>query len=434
MRLFVKTGRHFLGCLFVFIIFIYGCKEPDNVGLEVLPPSDLSSLSYSDTISLLTTLIREDSVPTTGNSAALLGAIREPLFGEANAGFYSQVLLSNVGVDFGSATCDSIILTLAYSGYYGDTTASHSFEVYRISENILPDNLYYSNKTFSTSDLLGTLTTSDIRPRDSVLVNGNKTAPHLRIPLSASAANIFLNQPSSVYASNSAFIDYFKGIYVKDVSSPATGGSILYFGFSIPDTMSKITLYYAQGLSFTFLFPVTTVTNLAERINHFTHDYSTGSIANQFNNPELTKDICYVQSMAGVKTKVEFPFLDNLVQSGNISVNIAELAVTIDNSTTGTYAAHSNLFLTGIDSAGKSYFLPDFVYSESNFGGAQTNGTYTFLITRYIQQVLSGSRNDYGLYLVASGASVNANRTVIGGSHNPSFRMKLKLSYTNINP
>jgi hypothetical protein len=410
------------------IAFIYSCKKPDNVGLNVLPKSDLSSHSFSDTFSLQTSIVREDSVLAIGNSANLLGAIHDNLFGDANAGFYSQVLLSSVNVNFGiNPVCDSIILSIAYSGYYGDTTSSHNFEVYRMIESMATDTTYYySNKSFATSDLLGTLTTSDIHPNDSVLIDTIKTTPYLKIPLDKNIAGpIFLNASSSVYETNSTFLAYFDGIYVKDNSTPATG-SILYF--NLKDTMSKITLYYNSGSSYTFPLSGN------GKVNHFTHDYSTAVFANSFNNPDLTKDVCYVQSMAGVKTKINFPFLFNLVKNGNISVNQAELIVTIDNSTIATYPAHSNLFLVGIDSTGKSYFLPDFVSSSLTFGGTQTSGAYSFFITRYIQQVLSGTRKDYGVYLVASGAAVNANRTVVGGSNNASFRMKLKLNYTNLNP
>jgi uncharacterized protein DUF4270 len=428
MRLFFRANRHFFSCLIVIIVFIYGCKEPDNVGLEVLPKSDLSSLNFSDTFTLQTSVVREDSVPASGNSANLVGVINDNLFGISRASFYTQVWLSSFNVNFGSgAICDSVILTLAYSGYYGDTTTAHNFEVYRLNENILTDTVYYSNRTFSAPDLLGSLSTSDIRPTDSI----DGKAPHLRIPLDKNILGpAFLNPSSSaVYESNSAFKEYFKGIYVKDASSPSTGGCILYF--ALKDTMSKITLYYNSGSSFTFPFPGVTA---PEKINHFEHDYSTAIFGNNFNDPDFGKNLSYVQSMAGIKTKIGFPFLNDLVKSGNISINKAELVITIDNTTTSTYSAHSSLFLVGIDSGGSGYFLPDAITSASNFGGAQTNGTYTFLITRYIQQILTGARKDYGLFLVASGASANANRTVIGGSGNSSIPLKLKLSYTNINP
>ncbi|MEO5569335.1 MAG: DUF4270 domain-containing protein [Bacteroidia bacterium] len=428
MRLLFKAKGHYFLCLIILINFILSCKEPDNVGLTVLPKSDLSSVNFSDTASLETSVVREDSVPATGISANLLGAIHDNLFGDTKSNFYSQLLLSTISVSFGSnPVCDSIILTLAYSGYYGDTTSVHNFEVYKMEESIADSVTYYSNKTFSVSDQLGTLTTSDIRPTDSI---GGKS-PHLRIPLNNSLAATFFNAPSDVYASNSAFTAFFKGIYVKDNTSLASGGSILYLNPNSKDTLSKITLYYNSGSSYVFLFPSAAGVG---RVNHFEHDYSSAVFANHFNDPVFGDSLCYVQSMAGIKTRIDFPFLSNLTQNGNISINKAELVITIDNTSTATYPAHSNLFLVGIDASGSSFFLPDVISSPLSFGGGQANGAYSFLITRYIQQILSGSRQDYGLYLVASGAAVNASRTVVGGSNNSSIRMKLNLNYTNINP
>jgi hypothetical protein len=428
MKLLFKARWQFLAGLIISFNFLFSCKEPDNVGLEVLPKSDVGSVSFTDTVSLQTSIIKEDSIPSTGNSANLVGAINDNLFGVTSASFYSQILPSSFSVSFGTnPVCDSIILTLAYSGYYGDTAATHNFEVYKMEESIVDSVVYYSNKSFTTSDQLATFTTSDIRPNDSI----GGVAPHLRIPLDSNLSATFFNASSSVYGSNSAFTDFFKGIYVKDNSSPSLlAGSILYF--SLKDTMSKITLYYNDSLSFSF--PL----NGNGKVNHFEHNNYSGAIfANNFNDLVFGSNLCYVQSMAGVKTKVDFPYLNNLKQSGNISINKAQLVITIDNTTISTYAAHSSLFLVGIDSVGKSYFLPDWVSASATFGGTQTSGTYTFLITRYIQQVLSGSRKDYGLYLVASAAAVNANRTVVGGSvspYSPSIKMKLKLNYTNINP
>jgi len=418
--LFKAKGRFFL-CLVICYCFISACKEPDNIGLEILPDSDLSSIGFSDTASLQTSVVKEDSVPATGNSSNLLGYINDNIFGATNASFYSQVLLSTTNVTFGSSNCDSIILTLAYSGYYGDTASTHNFEVYRLNETIADSIIYYSNKTFNISDQLGTLITSDIRPTDSV---GSLT-PHLRIPLNNSFGTELISAPTSVYESISAFRDFFKGIYVKDNPSSATG-SILYF--ALKDTMSKITLYYNDSLSYSF--PLSG----SNKINHFEHDYSTAVFTNNFNDPEFGKNLCYVQSMAGIKTRVDFPYLNNFIQNGDIAVNKAELVITIDNSTTGTFSAHNDLFLVGIDSTGTSFFLPDYITSLTSFGGTQSSGTYTFLVTRYIQQILTGARNDHGLYIVASGASVNANRTVVGGGNNATFRMKLKLNSTSINP
>jgi len=401
--------------------FLNGCKEPDSVGLNVLPNADLSAVNTSDTFSLENSIVREDSILSGGTSLNLLGALSENVFGYSNASFYSQVLLNSSGVSFGSATFDSIILRLDYAGYYGDLSSAHVFTVYRLTESIL-DSIYYSNKIFSTSDVLGTFSASEIKPSDSVVIGGINTDPHLRIPLDSSLGAEFLTAPSGNFTDNTAFLNFFKGIYVRD-SVTSGSGCVLYF--DLKKAMSKLTLYYNHGSSYDFLL------NGSGRVNHFEHNYTTAVFGNNF--PASGNNFCYVQSMSGVKTKIDLPFLSNLNQDGIPSINKAELIITLDNSSTSTYAANPNLFLVGIDSAGKSYFLPDYIESQTGFGGTLTSGAYTFQLSRYIQQVLTGSRNNYGLYLVSTGAAVNAYRTVVGGFNPPTIRMKLKLSYTHLN-
>lgn len=429
----IQSFKSFSLCFagLMLVIFISACKDPDNVGLNVLPVSDLSSLNTTDTFSLSTSVIKEDSLLATNNTVNMLGEINDNFFGKVNASFYVQVLLSVANVNFGiSPQLDSIVLSLDYAGYYGDTTSTHNFAVYELDESIFKDSLYYSNKTFATKPTpLGTLTTSEIHPSDSVLLGTVNKNPHLRIRLDDAFGNSLLTAPASNYVDNTSFSNFFKGIYVSDVVTSGSG-AILYFGPA--KAMTKIALYYknASEDSLEYDFSI----NGTGRINHFTHDYSTAVFGGNFNDPVFGANLCYIQSMAGVKTKIQIPYLTNLTSNQNIAINKAELIVTVDNTTTLTYAPNTSLFLVGIDSLGKSIFLPDYADSPTNFGGILNSGTYTFVITRYIQQILTGTRKDYGLFLVSPGASVNAYRTVIGGSNNASFKMKLRITNTLLNP
>jgi hypothetical protein len=145
----------------------------------------------------------------------------------------------------------------------------------------------------------------------------------------------------------------------------------------------------------------------------------------------------YVQSMGGVKTKVVFPHLKELSKSGPIAINKAELIIQIESGSDGTYAPHDRLTLFASDSSGKNVVLPDQIASVSSgfFGGEYNSGTkeYSFNIPRYAQQIVNGNRENYGLFLLASGAASNANRSIVGGGSNPGHtKMKLRITYTRI--
>lgn len=429
----MQAFRIFLFYFFILFFSLTGCKDPDNLGLDVLPAGDITGLSFTDSISLVTSVVPGDSIPTTStNTYHLIGGLNENVFGKSKAGFYSQLIVINANPSFGTTpVCDSVVLTLVLSGYYGDTLSStHQFSIYELNQVLNKDSTLYSNQKPQTLGLLGTYTTSDIRPTDSVTINGVK-APQLAIRLDPVLVGDRFLTAGSVYADAATFNNYFKGIYIED-SITSGSGCILYSNINNDTYKCKLGVYYhndaADSLYYEFLL------NGGAHFSYFEHDYSTAVFGNNFNDTIFGKNLCYVQSMAGVKTKIDFPYLNSVMQQGSIAVNNAQLIIKADDSNTALYSLHNKLGLTGIDSVGKSYFLPDNIDNPVLFGGdLSTDKTYTFNITRYFQQILAGSKTNYGLFLVSSGSAVNANRTVVGGSQHPALQMKFKLTFTKIN-
>ena len=419
---------------FSIIVFsiLYGCKDPENVGLNVLPESDLTGLGFTDTVSLATAVWKEDSIPVRSDySAHLLGNIDDNVFGKSKAGLYTQLVVTNTSPNFGNNPgCDSVVLSFVLSGYYGDTAnTTHLFSAYRLNEDINKDSTRYSNDQPVTSDFLGTYSVSNFNPKDSVTINGVK-APHLKILLDTVNLGKLLLTNSSWFSDPTNFNNNFKGIYLTD--SITSGSGCIFYCALGSSLQSKLRIHYHNDSNDSLYYDL--ILNGGAHFNYFEHDFSTSVFGNNFNDTVFGSNLCYVQSMGGVKTKIEFPFLDELTQQGNIAINNADLIIMADNSNSSLYPAHTKLGLTGIDSAGKSYFLPDNIDNASLFGGElSSQNTYTFNITRYLQQVLSGSRIDYGLFLVATGSAVTANRTIVGGSANSSLKMKLQITYSKIN-
>ena len=63
---------------------------------------------------------------------------------------------------------------------------------------------------------------------------------------------------------------------------------------------------------------------------------------------------------------------------------------------------------------GKDYFLSYYIIEgEDYFGGNLENEKYSFNITRYFYQLLNNDEYTNKLYLVSSGGSINANRTIL---------------------
>ncbi len=437
------------------------CDESSVVGLDVQPENDLLNVEYQDTTSIITRTLKGDSLITDetliSSGIGLIGKYVDPVFGTATASMYTQVrlpsaILSNT---FGTLpVCDSIVLSLVYDGVvYGKTDRKNqTLNVYQIAEDMSTSTVYYSNKTLSL--LPGDLTEDDgfvfkPRPLDSVQVFDNPTKPELKPQILAHMDVAFgqlllNNQTTGNLANNTAFQSFFKGIYITTENTTGLAseeGNIVHFKMG----ESKITLYYHNSTS-------GTATSLkydlglgsVARFNNFKHDYTAIGV-----NPDLAAQVgtsgasqnatVFVQGMSGTKTKITFPYLMNWINDGMIGINKAELLINVDTNLLDlyrldTFAAPTNLLIFGINDDGTTYAIPDAFEGSTYFGGSLNTGTvqYKFNIARYVQQVLTGTKNNNGLYILASNGAGFANRVVIAGASSTTRPMKLNITYTKL--
>jgi len=417
-------------------ILLSSCEEPDSIGLNVQPAGDQINVVQTDTISLFTHTTREDSLRSDEASYALLGSYLDPVFGLHTASFYSQLRLASNNADFGTnPQADSIVLTLVYETVYGDTLTPQTVKVYELGEDIYKDSSYYSNDEFTIGSLLGSKTYVPT-PSDSVLVEGVKKAPHLRIKLDASLAQRFINESGTTNLSDNAnFLKFFKGIYVT-TNPVGSKGAII--SFDLLNSLSQVTMYYKNSTSDSLKYNFVINENCA-RINHFSHNFSQASsyLQSQISGDTTKGDsILYVQSMAGLKVKINYPYLKNLIANGKVAINKAELIIKLDKNdvTEGDFAPPA--LLTVIEEQdGKIRYLLDQYEGTSYFGGSFNSSSYEyrFNIARHIQQILDGDKENLGLSLVVSTASRSntANRVVLNGSKR-SDALRLSITYTKL--
>ncbi|MFM8432967.1 MAG: DUF4270 domain-containing protein [Bacteroidota bacterium] len=404
------------------------CKDPDELGLEVLPGSDQLNLKSTDTITILTRTVREDTLRSDELSTQLVGSYIDPDFGIAEAVAYSQVLLQGTPNFSAHAVTDSLVLRLFYKGYYGDTNTQQMFYVHRLTEDMSIDSVYYSNRSFNFDNVpLGTLA-FDPRPNTRVVVDSDTVAPQIRIRLSQVLADsIIALNGSEELSTNEDWIKYFKGIRLSTNTATVPGkGCISYFDLF----NSRLTLYYRDtvGLSKSYTFALT-----GAKSNKFMHDFTGTQAERHLLDSSYTDSLISIQAMAGLKTRFDFPYLDNLKDNGNILVNRAELKVTLKSGTFNSFPAPSSLLIVAIDSAGTgTYFPADYFESGNFFGGGLSGQTYTFNLTRQIGRILSGQAGNYGFYLVVSGSSIQASRAILGSGENATYPMKLNIYYTPI--
>jgi len=144
----LKTRRIISVCLtaVILITFFTACnKKPDQVGLGLQPVTDELSVVFDNSTGLLSHSLREDSVRTDVNviKTGMLGSMLDPVFGKTTAEIFSQFRLSENGQDFGTAPLlDSLILSLSYSGFYGDSMSSQTIKVFELDKDMDPDSAY----------------------------------------------------------------------------------------------------------------------------------------------------------------------------------------------------------------------------------------------------------------------------------------------------
>jgi hypothetical protein len=143
--------------------------------------------------------------------------------------------------------------------------------------------------------------------------------------------------------------------------------------------------------------------------------------------------------MAGLKVNVYIPHLINLISSGKIAINKAELVITVpSNPVTDTFPAASQMLLLAYDENGGLTYLSDFLDQGITFGGIYgipTPNTYKFNIGRHLQRILDGNLTNNGFSLNIVSSVVQADRAVIGSGKSlggNTAKMKLNLYYTKL--
>ncbi|HEY0054161.1 MAG TPA: DUF4270 domain-containing protein [Pedobacter sp.] len=449
--------------LLIGLFLFSSCKKNGTIGLDVAS-DDLINSIFTDTITINTITVRDDSTLTSANPETVgqnaLGLIKDPLLGTTEANLAIALSLPSEGFSFGdNPTLDSAILVLKYGDeFYGDSLSSkYVINVHQLTKPYNLGRNYYSSSSFPHDSLsnIGGINATRFAWRDSVRINtivkggADKpviVAPQIRIPITSSFINSnFINANSNTFKTNTAFNNLIKGLYitVNKTQSAGTGGIIFIDPRSV---ISKLDIYYKTTTGTVIdtalaSFPVATA---ASQIKHT----RTTEVETQLNTTNTSASFAtvYVQPLGGLRTKIKFPYLSKLNESGKISINKAELVIPVlDNTAVFPFKPAPRLALYRSDIAGQRVIIPD-NFNQATFGGFYnaTDKTYTFNVTNYIQSILSNKLVQYDTFIAPIdlpstttpnifSSATTAARSVLGGGNHPTTRMKLKLTYTKPN-
>lgn len=471
-----------------FAILFFSCKkinEATTLGGDLIPPVDNVN-TFETTLDVTTkNVLFNDTTKLFYQDQVALGALNDPEFGRTETdihfrisspvyGSYPFIVSRDSANDPNKLIIDSVVLSLAYQGAYGDTNSLQTVRVYEIAPAAkFNDTTLYTftdndpqnfptlselgNKTFFISDLNDSV--PFIRRRDTT-----KTVNTLRIKFNQSQAEIlgrrFANFDTITGGSNSGFQTdtifekLFKGLAVKADAVPGNGG-LAYF--SLGSASTKMTIYFQakkngvwDTASLDFIHNTNGQANIIRRTP--ANGYGT-YLANG------ASDKIFLQSAPGSYVAIKIPALDTFP---NKVIHRAELIATqidltaIDN----IFYPPSRLILDRINQTRDTVFIlqndltPNFDGSTNFdvFGGNYRNGGYVFNISRHVQGIITRREPNDTLRMYAplrtllfasnlrSRITVPVinrlaeGRVVLGGGafSDPSKRLRLRIIYSNL--
>ena len=459
--------------LLVSLFIFSSCEKNGTIGLDIAPQESIKSI-FTDTITVRTTTVAEDSVVTSSSriSQNPFGFINDPIFGTTEANLALGLNLPSDNFSFGtSPTLDSAVLVLKYGDeFYGDSlTSTYSINVRQLNTVFNSSRVYYNTSPWQANLNQNPINTQPATPikrfawNDSTVINGivkggpdkaTKVAPQIRIKLNNDFVNsTFIAANASNFKNNTVFSNYLKGLFLTINKNESTGNGGIIF-FNLQSSVSSLEIYYKTTNA------AVIDTNVASfkvvGASEIKHDKTGTVVKAQMDNPTVSYQTVYVQPLAGARTKLRFPYLNKLKeQQGNISVNKAELVLSVvpDATVPAYFKPSPRLTLYRFDIAGQRKAVPDNDIGRDNrfldervFGGFYnaTDKTYTFNITSYIHDLINKGITQYDTFIAPIDlpltgspnvfpSATTAARAVLGGQDHPQFPIKLKLTYTKPN-
>jgi uncharacterized protein DUF4270 len=457
----MKFFRLDLLTLLISLFILHSCKNEGTIGLN--PPTQLNG-SFIDTSTIVVNTDTIGPQITSGLTKTPLGYMNDPVLGETQANI--AVTLNLPGstaytLPSGTIVVDSAVLALKYAdGFYGDSvTTRYKVNVYQLTKRIANQTYYGTMNWDSLADktnLLGSRTflahTHDSLKIYNIITGAPDTlinvAPQLRIPINKNFVNqILFNAGTEQLNSNVIFQNNVKGLYLTldKTGIDGPGGT---FMFNLADSLNV----YFHTINGTTIDTASVSLPLSSHAAQIIRTPS-AAVTTELNSQGSSRDVIYLQGLAGLKARISFPYLKNILKTlGNIVINKAELVITPLPGSTIPFHPQPKLTMYRYDLAHQPQPLQDASVTDPRYGGVGSFGgfyssvtkNYHFVITGYIQDLMFGRSVDYGTFITpvdtTNTASVDyrptvqtAGRTIaVGTDKNSPYRIRLNIIYTKV--
>lgn len=433
-------------CLFLLILVFVSCTNEDmkfQIGSDYLDVR--TNIRFIDTLTVASYTVRMDSIRTSNYNMEepwlVTGRYYDPEIGYISARSYFRVNHPSSLSMPNNAVYDSLQLIMICNGYsLGDTNTVYTINVRRLSKAMKPrsDGYFYntSKTLFDTVNILGT---KSFIPRPN-------THDTVRIRLDDNLGNALFNlidEGDQIVKERELFQNYFKGFAIDyDINNEA----LLAFDFPTREKTNNNVYYPVMRLYYHYFD--------FENVNKY-FDFLIGyeNVQLQYNQylvdplidfPVKQRDMLpaqetgnstYVQAGTGIVTRLEIPYLKNLLAlHNNIIIMKAELQIEPVRNTYKVFKLPENVQLYGTDRINRfeTSFVTDGVLSLDNIYQEET--FYTFDVTRFIKsKIIEETDETPALLFIVSPEKLykSLDRIVLGSQLHAENRVKLKIYYIN---
>jgi hypothetical protein len=419
-------------------IFIISCEEEGLIGLDIL--DNRAGVGRIDTLNIIAISQQEDSVPTNNVGRGVLGVINDPAFGKARSSIYTEFRLFENNISLGSNPfVDSVVVTLKYFGFYGDSLTRQNIKVYELLENIPSDSIIYSNRQLEHNAIPIGEKRLFHSPNDSTMVGDVRIPASIRIKLSDYfVAKLASYNGTSTFENNANFLEVFKGLYITVEDHNETGGMAY---IDLVNAITNVSLYYINQDNNTAVqvFPINQFCLRYNYFENFGYANTIPILQQQIleGNTLLGDSLLFLQGLQGVRIAFSIPELSTFDEDfSSLVINKATLILPVDDSFNHEYfTPPSRLMLLAVNESDEFQSIIDSQLGNVLYGGDYNAAKkrYEFNITRHIQAVVSGIYPTSRFVLRGSNPIENAHRIVLKGPGRAEDKMRIEITYSVFN-
>ncbi len=458
-RTFILTNRLIYRALFLLLIVFFACKKKNpGLGTDVQPETDALNVSVTEAIKVECHTVKYDSARSYMDQFKYLGSNQDLYFGRTDVGIFTNFSIPNnvTNISFGTdATLDSCVMFLTFTqSYIGDSTTTLNYNVYQLTSPVVSATSYQMFGSLNTSQFPSYDASPICNAKARLSTSGNFYT--IKLPINKNFASAILTNPQYL-VDNTTFQNAYKGFYISTkntnyLNPTSAQGAIM--KIDLDNSVSGIYMYYHNGPvaaakeSKVYRFPF--AGNNSGRLGRVDYNPLTSGAHNLLTSQlsgDTTKgeQTIFLKGLGGTKALIRLPSLKSFSDTCKIAVSRAELKFFVDQSmispSNGNYSPSLKASLVAIDSLGKEIYVKDQYYNADaiHFGGDYNSDehAYTFDIARHVQDILDGKLPNFGFYLVIANPDRSyvarrddrAERVILGGSKNPLYAPKFKLTY-----